>query len=60
MVIYTFDINKKEELLNQQCKLKQEVKYGDRIAYVFEVNAMLYKKYNEDDSIFLYNKMKFA
>lgn len=60
MLLYTFDINKKEELLNQNCKLVQEIKHEDRIAYVFSVDGTIYSKYHKDNSIFLYNKMKFA
>lgn len=60
MLIYTFDKNKRDELINLDCKLKQELKQGDRVAYVFEVDIVSYKKYNKDNSMFLFNKMKFA
>lgn len=60
MLVYTFDKNKRDELISLNCKLKQEVKNKDRIAYVFEMNATVYVKYHKDNSIFLFNKMKFA
>ena len=60
MLVYTFDKDKRDELINLDCKLKQEVKNKDRIAYIFEINGTVYAKYHKDNSIFLFNKMKFA
>lgn len=60
MLVYTFDKEKKEELIHSGCKLKQEVKNGDRIAYVFEINGTVYKKFHKDNSIFMFNKMRFT
>lgn len=60
MLVYTFDKDKRDELINLDCKLKQEVKNKNRIAYVFEINGTVYAKYHKDNSIFLFNKMKFA
>lgn len=60
MLIYTFDKDKRDELINLDCELKQELKQGSRVAYVFELNGTVYAKYHKDNSIFMFNKMKFA
>lgn len=60
MLVYTFDKEKKDELIRSGCKLKQEIKNGDRIAYVIEMNGNIYAKYHKDNSIFMFNKMRFT
>lgn len=60
MLVYTFDKNKKNELINLGCELKQELNHKGRVAYIFELNGTIYSKYYKDNSIFMFNKMKFA
>lgn len=60
MLVYTFDKDKRDELINLDCKLKQELTHKGRVAYVFELNGTIYSKYYRDNSIFMFNKMKFA
>lgn len=60
MLVYTFDKNKRDELISLNCKLKQELTHKGRVAYVFELNGTIFSKYYKDNSIFMFNKMKFA